>query len=66
MPNFCGALCGALAITDSNRHLLRSGYAKRRPEELAVLARCGERSHLAAAIAVNLLAYSLDAAAKPE
>ncbi len=56
VPNFCGALCGALAITDSNRHLLRSGYAKRRPEELAVLARCGERAHVAVASAVSLSA----------
>ncbi|XRA98697.1 flagellar associated protein [Pycnococcus provasolii] len=30
---------GALAITDENRHLLRSAYEKRRPEELAVLNR---------------------------
>ncbi|KAK9837293.1 hypothetical protein WJX81_004048 [Elliptochloris bilobata] len=39
VPNFCGARCGTLTITDQNRHLLRSGYIKRRPEELAVLAR---------------------------
>ena len=28
-----------MQITDSNQHLLRSGYTKRRPEELAVLSR---------------------------
>eukprot|EP00983_Pelagomonas_calceolata_P029258 917066-Pelagomonas_calceolata.AAC.4 len=28
-----------LQITDSNRHLLGSGYTRRRPEELAVLSR---------------------------
>jgi hypothetical protein len=39
VPNFVGAKVGALSITDSNRHLLKSGYTKRRPEELAVLTR---------------------------
>lgn len=39
VPNFVGAKLGALEITDANRHLLRSGYTKRRPEELAVLTR---------------------------
>ncbi|KAK9807835.1 hypothetical protein WJX72_010616 [[Myrmecia] bisecta] len=33
------AKVGALQITDKNRHLLQSGYSKRRPEELAVLTR---------------------------
>ena len=42
VPNFVGAKVGALGITDANRHLLQSGYTKRRPEELAVLTRCGE------------------------
>jgi hypothetical protein len=37
--NFVGAKVGALGITDSNRNLLKSGYTKRRPEELAVLTR---------------------------
>ena len=40
LPNFTGATVGSLAITPGNRHLLRSGYTKRRPEELAVLTRC--------------------------
>ena len=39
VPNFVGATVGALPITDGNRHLLRSGYTSRRPEELAVLTR---------------------------
>ena len=39
VPNFVGAQLGALPITDGNRHLLRSAYVKRRPEELAILAR---------------------------
>jgi hypothetical protein len=34
-----GATVGALPITDANRHLLQSGYTRRRPEELAVLTR---------------------------
>lgn len=41
VPNFVGAQVGALRITDDNRALLRSGYSRRRPEELAVLTRCG-------------------------
>lgn len=39
VPNFVGATVGALPITEENRHLLRSGYTSRRPEELAVLTR---------------------------
>ncbi|KAG2500348.1 hypothetical protein HYH03_001922 [Edaphochlamys debaryana] len=39
VPNFVDAKVGALEITDANRHLLKSGYTKRRPEELAVLTR---------------------------
>lgn len=39
IPNFVGAKLGALKITPENAHLLRSGYSKRRPEELAVLTR---------------------------
>lgn len=30
VPNFVGAAVGALAITDANRHLLRSGYSARK------------------------------------
>ncbi|EIE18622.1 flagellar associated protein [Coccomyxa subellipsoidea C-169] len=39
VPNFVGARLGALPITDDNRHLLRCGYSRRRPEELPVLTR---------------------------
>ncbi|BDA49866.1 hypothetical protein COCOBI_14-4860 [Coccomyxa sp. Obi] len=39
VPNFVGAKLGALPITDANRHLLRCGYSRRRPEELPVLTR---------------------------
>lgn len=39
IPNFTDATVGALKITPDNKHLLNSGYIKRRPEELAVLAR---------------------------
>jgi hypothetical protein len=39
VPNEVGATVGALEITEANAHLLRSGYLRRRPEELAVLAR---------------------------
>ena len=38
-PTSAEATCGTMAITDHNRHLLRSGYARRRPEELPVLSR---------------------------
>ncbi|DBB05958.1 TPA: hypothetical protein ACH3X3_009951 [Trebouxia sp. C0006] len=39
VPNFTGARLGSLAITQENRHLLRSAYSRRRPEELPVLSR---------------------------
>ncbi|PSC68259.1 flagellar associated [Micractinium conductrix] len=40
LPNeWSGIPVGALPITDGNRHLLQSGYTRRRPEELAVLTR---------------------------
>lgn len=39
VPNFVDAKLGTLEITDGNKHLLQSGYSKRRPEELAVLTR---------------------------
>lgn len=39
IPNEWGCTVGALPITDANVHLLRSGYLRRRPEELPVLAR---------------------------
>eukprot|EP00951_Prasinocladus_malaysianus_P033812 scaffold337224_cov41-Prasinocladus_malaysianus.AAC.1 len=39
VPNFVGAKVGCLPITDQNRHLLKSGYTRRKPDELAVLTR---------------------------
>lgn len=40
IPNFVpGIKAGAVAVTPANEGQLRSGYARRRPEELAVLAR---------------------------
>lgn len=39
IPNVLNAAVGSLPITESNRHLLRSGYTRRRPEELPVLTR---------------------------
>ncbi|ELR17559.1 flagellar associated protein [Acanthamoeba castellanii str. Neff] len=39
VPNFTGAKVGAVTITDSNKHLLRSGYVARRASELPVLTR---------------------------
>ncbi len=39
VPNFTGAKQGSLAINQTNRQLLRTGYSRRRPEELPVLSR---------------------------
>eukprot|EP00201_Polytomella_parva_P021929 CAMPEP_0175045328 /NCGR_PEP_ID=MMETSP0052_2-20121109/4350_1 /TAXON_ID=51329 ORGANISM="Polytomella parva, Strain SAG 63-3" /NCGR_SAMPLE_ID=MMETSP0052_2 /ASSEMBLY_ACC=CAM_ASM_000194 /LENGTH=214 /DNA_ID=CAMNT_0016308823 /DNA_START=42 /DNA_END=686 /DNA_ORIENTATION=+ len=39
VPNFVGAKSGSLLITPENEKFLKSGYTKRRPEELAVLTR---------------------------
>lgn len=39
IPNFVGAKVGCLAITEENKGLLRCGYSRRRPDELAVLTR---------------------------
>jgi len=39
VPNFIGADLGALEITEENQSLLRSGYSRRKPEELPVLTR---------------------------
>lgn len=46
VSNFVGAKVGTLEIADSNIALLRSGYTKRRPEELAVLSRWFSASDL--------------------
>ena len=39
VPNFADAKLGSLSITQQNRHLLQTGYSRRRPEELPVLSR---------------------------
>lgn len=39
VPNEWGCTVGALEILENNRHLLLSGYTRRRPEELPVLTR---------------------------
>ncbi|KAL3144486.1 hypothetical protein ABBQ32_004226 [Trebouxia sp. C0010 RCD-2024] len=39
VPNFTGAKLGSLSITQQNRHMLQTGYSRRRPEELPVLSR---------------------------
>eukprot|EP00051_Salpingoeca_urceolata_P033376 m.20385 g.20385 ORF g.20385 m.20385 type:complete len:245 (+) comp6157_c0_seq1:61-795(+) len=39
VPNFVGAKVATLAITDSNEHLLKSGYKARTAKELPVLSR---------------------------
>ncbi|GFR41582.1 hypothetical protein Agub_g2303, partial [Astrephomene gubernaculifera] len=39
VPNFVGARLGALRVTPDNASKLRSGFTRRRPEELAVLSR---------------------------
>lgn len=39
VPNFTGAKLGSLGINQQNKHLLQTGYSRRRPEELPVLSR---------------------------
>ena len=39
IPNDYECTVGAIPITEDNVHLLRSGYTRRRPEEIAVLTR---------------------------
>ena len=61
VPNILGAKVGALEITDDNRHLLRSGYRARRPEELAVLSRwfdAADLGELPAAKMLDVILYS--------
>jgi len=61
VPNFVGAELGALEITETNRHLVRSGYKKRRPEELAVLSRWfdrGDVSPLPTSKMLDIILYS--------
>lgn len=63
VPNFVGAKVGALEVTPANRHLLRSGYTRRRPEELPVLTRWFPESEVQpvpAASHLDLILYSRD------
>jgi hypothetical protein len=58
--NFTDAEDPVLEITDENREHLRSGYTKRRPEELAVLSRWfdGTRVEKKRAAYLDLILYS--------
>ncbi|KAF8063689.1 hypothetical protein HT031_003544 [Scenedesmus sp. PABB004] len=61
VPNFVGAAVGSLRITPANRHLLRSAYTRRRPEELAVLTRWFPEAVVApvpAAAHLDIILYS--------
>jgi hypothetical protein len=60
IPNEWGCLASALPITDANRPLLRSGYTRRRPEELPVLARWFPADQVAAheAAYLDVILYS--------
>jgi len=60
LKNFTGARCGALAISDANRSLLRSGYSARTPTELPVLQRWFSSSDVSAPEAkmLDVILYS--------
>jgi hypothetical protein len=61
IPNVLGALVGSLPITPANAKLLRSGYTRRRPEELPVLTRWlreSDVSPLPAARFLDVILYS--------
>eukprot|EP00161_Ancyromonas_sigmoides_P005324 TRINITY_DN156_c0_g1_i1.p2 TRINITY_DN156_c0_g1~~TRINITY_DN156_c0_g1_i1.p2 ORF type:complete len:203 (-),score=79.63 TRINITY_DN156_c0_g1_i1:50-658(-) len=60
IENFTDAEDPVLEITDENREHLRSGYTKRRPEELAVLSRWfdGTRVEKKRAAYLDLILYS--------
>ena len=60
IPNFSEAKVGAVEVTESNRHLIKSGYTKRRPEELAVLTRWFVSSDVKVPVAkwLDLILYS--------
>lgn len=62
VPNFTGAKVGALEITHANQHLVRSGYTKRRPTELAVLTRWFSTSDVEVpeAAFLDIILYSRD------
>lgn len=60
LPNFNGARSGALAVSEANRHLLRSGYSSRTPSELPVLQRWFSSSDVEAPEAawLDIILYS--------
>ncbi|MEW5309284.1 MAG: hypothetical protein WDW38_001180 [Sanguina aurantia] len=60
IPNSVGAKVGALTITAANKHLLCSGYTRRRPEELPVLTRWFPASavEVPAAAFLDVILYS--------
>ena len=63
IPNdFSNARVGSIKISESNRLKLKSGYTKRRPEELAVLTRWFISSDVEAPVAqwLDLILYSRD------
>ena len=60
VPNEFGCTVGALLITEENKHLLETGYTKRRPEELAVLTRWFPAENVTAPVAdyLDIILYS--------
>jgi hypothetical protein len=60
IPNEWSCTVGALPITDENKHLIRSAYTRRRPEELAVLTRWFPADHVTATKAkyLDIILYS--------
>ena len=59
---------GALAVTPANAHKLRSGYTRRRPEELAVLSRWFDAADVADELGraewLDVILYSADQLAR--
>lgn len=68
VENFTDAKVSTLPITEENKHLIRTGYSSRRPEELAVLSRWLPaslvREKLARARYLDLILYSREQIAK--
>lgn len=58
LENATPTRCGFAPITDANRHLLRSGYARRREGELAVLERWFEGLEAPVAAYLDVILYS--------
>jgi hypothetical protein len=62
IPNFSDACVGSILITEGNVKKLKSGYTKRRPEELAVLTRWFVSSDVEVPVAkwLDIILYSRD------